>query len=477
MRVKPEKIGVIHIIGIGGIGMSGMAEILHSSGYKVQGSDAAESANVERLHALGILVHVGHKEENLGNANIVIRSTAVKDTNPEVVAAHKRHIPVVKRADVLAEMVRTKQCIAIAGTHGKTTTTTMMATMLDAVGMDPTVINGGIINAYNSNVRLGKGEWIVAEADESDGTFIRLPAVVATISNIDREHMDYYGSFEKMVAAFRAFIENLPFYGFCVACKDHPEVAKLVSSIQDRKILTYGIEADQLDVKATHIRPLPKGSVFDVELSGRVKGGKRVLKNITLPVHGIHNVQNALVPIVVALELGVKDALVVKGYENYKGVKRRFTETGKVGGITVIDDYGHHPKEIAATLKTARSVADMAKGKVIAVVQPHRFSRVKDLFEEFCTCYNDADVVVIADIYTAGESPIDGITQEALVNGIKKTGKQVVLLPGPEKLPDIIRTLAEKNDIVVCLGAGNITQWAYALPQQLQDMAKRTEVA
>ena len=468
MSSLPLSIGLLHFVGIGGIGMSGIAEVMHNLGYQVQGSDIASSANVKRLEHLGIAVHIGHRAGNLGDARVLVVSSAVKPDNPEVLAARARLIPVVRRAEMLAELMRLKWAIAIGGTHGKTTTTSMIATMLDEAGLDPTDINGGIINAYGTNARLGAGDWAVVEADESDGTFMKLPASIAVVTNIDPEHLDFYGSFDRVREAFRVFVENIPFYGFAVLCIDHPEVQALIPKVSDRKIVTYGFNP-QADVRAADIRITADGVRFDVIITERQSGLVRRIDDVALPMFGQHNVQNALAAVVVAKELGFSDAVVRRGLGNFAGVKRRFTKTGIAGGITVIDDYGHHPVEIAAVLKAARSATS---GRVIAVVQPHRFSRLANLFEEFCTCFNDADLVIVADIYAAGEVPIAGISRDALVEGLLARGhRQALALPGPEQLAGLVRQHARSGDVVVCLGAGNITAWANALPADLEALA------
>jgi UDP-N-acetylmuramate--alanine ligase len=461
----PREIGPIHFIGIGGIGMSGIAEVLCNLGYTVQGSDAADGGNVVRLREKGIKVSVGHKAENVAGADVVVVSTAIKRDNPELVAARAQRIPVVRRAEMLAELMRLKSCVAIAGTHGKTTTTTMVATLLDAGGLDPTVINGGIINAYGSNARLGAGDWMVVEADESDGTFLKLPNDVVIVTNIDPEHLDHFKTFEAIQNAFRCFVENVPFYGFAVMCADHPVVQNVVGRIEDRRIVTYG-ENPQADVRFTDLAPMPGGSKFKVMMRNRKTGTAHEISDIMLPMPGRHNASNATAAIAVAHELGVPDEAIRKALAGFGGVKRRFTRTGEYNGITVIDDYGHHPVEIAAVLKAAR---ESTTGKIVAVVQPHRYTRLQSLFEEFCTCFNDADAVVVADVYPAGEAPIAGIDRDHFVAGLRTHGhREVVPLPNSRDLAGIVRRLAGKGDLVVCLGAGSITQWAYALPGELK---------
>ena len=472
MRALPLDIGIIHFVGIGGIGMSGIAEVLHTLGYSVQGSDVGENANVKRLRKIGVTVHVGHNENNLGDARVVVVSTAVKAGNPEVQAARQRMIPVVRRAEMLGELMRLKWSIAIGGTHGKTTTTSMVAALLDAAGMDPTVIIGGIINAWGSNARLGKGDWMVAEADESDGTFLKLPATVAVVTNIDPEHLDHYGSFDKVRAAFEAFVANIPFYGFATLCIDHPEVQAMIPRLSDRRIITYGL-SPQADVRGINLQSSAIGVRFDAAITDRKSGYKSVLAGLMLPMLGEHNVQNSLAAVAIAHEMGLPEDVVRKAFAGFAGVKRRFTRVGIVDGITIVDDYGHHPVEIAAVLKTART-ATQGKGRVIAVVQPHRFTRLRDLFEEFCTCFNDADAVVVADVYPAGEEPIEGIDRDALVEGLENHGhRTVVPLAGPADLPEVVGGLAAPGDMVVCLGAGDITGWANALPENLQAWQQR----
>ncbi|QOZ79005.1 UDP-N-acetylmuramate--L-alanine ligase [Bradyrhizobium sp. CCBAU 53351] len=461
----PREIGPIHFVGIGGIGMSGIAEVLVNLGYAVQGSDASDNYNLDRLRKKGAKVSVGHKAENVDGAEVVVVSTAIKRDNPELMAARERRIPVVRRAEMLAELMRLKSCVAIAGTHGKTTTTTMVATLLDAGGLDPTVINGGIINAYGSNARLGAGDWMVVEADESDGTFLKLPTDIAIVTNVDPEHLDHFKTFDAVQDAFRHFVENLPFYGFAVMCIDHPVVQTLVGKIEDRRIITYG-ENPQADARLVDLTAGGGGSKFKVVIRDRKAGTTHEIADLALPMPGRHNASNATAAIAVAHALGVSDDAIRKAMADFGGVKRRFTKTGEWNGVTVIDDYGHHPVEIAAVLKAAR---DSYTGKVIAVVQPHRYTRLQSLFEEFCTCFNDADAVVVADVYAAGEAPIDGIDRDHFVEGLRAHGhREVVPLPAAPELAGIVKRLAKSGDLVVCLGAGNITQWAYALPDQLK---------
>ncbi len=461
----PEKTGPIHFVGIGGIGMSGIAEVLCNLGYTVQGSDIAESANVKRLRDKGIQVAIGHKADNVGSAHVVVVSSAVKRDNPELVTARAQRIPVVRRAEMLAELMRLKSCVSIAGTHGKTTTTSMVATLLEAGHLDPTVINGGIINAYGTNTRLGAGDWMVVEADESDGTFLKLPTEVAIVTNIDPEHLDYFKTFDAVQDSFRNFVENLPFYGFAVMCTDHPVVQALVGKIEDRRIITYG-ENPQADVRLVDLASANGGSRFKVIFRDRAGTTTHEIADLALPMPGRHNAWNATAAIAVAHELGIADGLIRKALASFGGVKRRFTRTGEWNGVTVIDDYGHHPVEIAAVLRAARN---STKGRVIAVVQPHRYTRLQSLFEEFCTCFNDADAVIVAEVYAAGETPIEGIDRDHFVAGLRAHGhREVVPLDGSQQLAGIVRGLAKSGDYVVCLGAGNITQWAYALPDELK---------
>jgi UDP-N-acetylmuramate--alanine ligase len=460
----PRNIGPVHFVGIGGIGMSGIAEILHNQGYKVRGSDSAENPNVQRLRSMGIEVAIGQSADNLKDAAVVVISSAIKKGNPELAAARARGLPVVRRAEMLAEIMRFKNAIAIGGTHGKTTTTTLVATLLDAANMDPTVINGGIINAYGTNARLGDGEWMVVEADESDGTFVKLPADVAIVTNVDPEHLDYYGDFEKVKQAFINFVENVPFYGFAVMCLDHPEVQSLVGQIRDRRVITYG-RNPQADVRLVDLEIYDGASHFSVEIRDRIRMTHLRIEGLELPMPGEHNALNATAAIAVADQLKVPAEAIRKGLKNFSGVKRRFTKTGSVGGITVIDDYGHHPVEIAAVLRAARQ---SAKRDVIAVVQPHRYSRVSDLFNEFATAFNDADTVIVAPIYAAGETPIEGVTHEELVARIRARGhRDARVIDRAEALAPLIAARAQEGDYVVCLGAGNITQWAAALPAEL----------
>ena len=471
MRELPLNIGTIHFTGIGGIGMSGIAEVLHTLGYKVQGSDIGEGANVMRLRGLGIAVAVGHRAENLGDAQVVVVSSAVGSDNPEVTTARDRLVPVVRRAEMLGELMRLKWSIAVGGTHGKTTTTSLIAAMLDGAGLDPTVINGGIINAWGSNARLGGGDWLVAEADESDGTFLKLPAAVVVVTNIDPEHLEHYGSFDRLRRAFDSFVENIPFYGFAALCIDHPEVQAMIPRVSDRRVVTYGF-SPQADVRAINLESDSGGCRFEVVVADRKGGPARTIDGFDLPMVGEHNVQNSLAAIAIAVEMNVSDDDMRKALAGFEGVRRRFTKTGEVDGVTVIDDYGHHPVEIAAVLKAARAAT---KGRVIAVVQPHRYSRLRDLFEGFCTCFNDADSVIVANVHAAGEAPIEGIHRDALVEGLRHHGhRAAIALEGPETLAATVDGLVEPGDMVICLGAGTITAWANALPNELATLRAAT---
>jgi len=465
----PRDIGPIHFVGIGGIGMSGLAEVLANLGYHVQGSDVADSANVRRLREKGIQVTVGHDARNLDGVDVVVVSSAVKRDNPELLAARAQRLPVVRRAEMLAELMRLKRCIAIAGTHGKTTTTSLVAALIDAGGFDPTVINGGIINAYGTNARLGEGDWMVVEADESDGTFLRLPADIAIVTNVDPEHLDHFKTFDAVQEAFRAFVENVPFYGFAVMCTDHPVVQSLVGRIEDRRIITYG-ENPQADVRLSDLDHVNGQSRFAVVFRDRAGETAHEIKDLRLPMPGRHNALNATAAIAVARDLGIGDDLIRTALAGFAGVKRRFTRTGEWNGIPIIDDYGHHPIEIAAVLRAAR---ESASGQVIAIVQPHRYTRLAALFESFCSCFNDADTVMVAHVYPAGEAPIAGADRDALVLGLRAHGhRQAIPLEAPSDIAGMVRRLARTGDIVVFLGAGSITQWAYALPAELAALDK-----
>jgi UDP-N-acetylmuramate--alanine ligase len=460
----PQNIGPVHFVGIGGIGMSGIAEVLHNQGYKVRGSDLNQNPNVTRLQEKGIEVEIGQRAENLKDAAVVVISSAIKKDNPELMEARARALPIVRRAEMLAEIMRFKNAIAIGGTHGKTTTTSLVSTLLEAGNMDPTVINGGIINAYGTNARLGDGDWMVVEADESDGTFVKLPADVAVVTNVDPEHLDHYGSFDEVKKAFIHFVENVPFYGFAVMCLDHPVVQALVGEITDRRVITYG-QNPQSDVLLKNIRVENGHNIFDVTIRHRIQGGETQIDSLELPMPGIYNALNATAAIAVANRLGVSSDEIRKGLMGFSGVKRRFTTTGVVNGVRIIDDYAHHPVEISSVLTAARSAA---KGDVIAVMQPHRYSRLDDLFEEFAGCFNDANTVLVAPVFAAGEQPREGVSNASLVERMRAKGhRDARILEGPEHLAKVLSERVKPDDYVVCLGAGNITQWAASLPDEL----------
>jgi UDP-N-acetylmuramate--alanine ligase len=470
MKGVATDIGTIHFIGIGGIGMSGIAEVMHNLGYTVQGSDVAEGYVVEGLRAKGIKVMIGHAAENLGDAVVVVTSTAIKRGNPEVELATETRVPIVRRAEMLAELMRLKSTVAVAGTHGKTTTTSMVAAMLDAGGIDPTVINGGIINSYGSNARLGDGEWMVVEADESDGSFLRLDGTIAVVTNIDPEHLDHYGSFDAAKDAYVEFIENVPFYGVAILCLDHPEVQAIIARIRDRRIMTYGFSA-QADVRGDNVVPFIGGNRFDVSVRSR-DGSTRVIEGVELPMAGRHNVQNALAAIAVGLEMGIPDAVIQRGFATFGGVKRRFTKVGEVpigsGAVTIIDDYGHHPVEIRAVLAAAR---ESAVGRVIAVVQPHRYSRLGGLMDEFAQAFNDADSVYVTPVYAAGEAPVEGVDAAHLVAGLKARGHRAAAeIESAAALAQALAGDVRDGDMVICLGAGDITKWAAGLASAIGEV-------
>ncbi|WP_226781894.1 UDP-N-acetylmuramate--L-alanine ligase [Oceaniglobus trochenteri] len=456
----PTEMGPIHFVGIGGIGMSGIAEVLLNHGYTVQGSDLKASKITDRLEQLGAKIFVGQKAENLEEAEVVVISSAIKKGNPELDGARLRGLPVVRRAEMLAELMRLKSNIAVAGTHGKTTTTTMVAALLDEGGIDPTVINGGIIHAYGSNARMGQGEWMVVEADESDGTFNRLPATIAIVTNIDPEHMEHWGDFDTLRQGFDDFVGNIPFYGLAVCCTDHAEVQALVGRITDRRVVTFGFNA-QADVRAVNLRYEKGVAHFDIALQAE----DAVIEGCTLPMPGDHNVSNALSAVAVARHLGMKADEIRAALAGFGGVNRRFTKVGEVDGVTIIDDYGHHPVEIAAVLKAARQATE---GRVIAVHQPHRYSRLHSLFDDFCACFNEADVVAIAEVFAAGEDPIEGASRDDLVTGLIRHGhRHARALHSEDDLERLVREQARPGDMVVCLGAGTISAWANGLPARL----------
>ncbi|MCL6683347.1 UDP-N-acetylmuramate--L-alanine ligase [Sphingomonas alba] len=459
MKALGTDIGTIHFVGIGGIGMSGIAEVMHQLGYKVQGSDQADSYVVEKLRKAGIPVSIGHDAGNLGDATVIVCSTAIKENNPEIAAAVERRLPRVRRAEMLAELMRMQKTIAVAGTHGKTTTTSMIACLLDAGGIDPTVINGGIINRYGSNARLGKSDWMVVEADESDGSFLRLDGTIAVVTNVDPEHLEHYGDFDRAKDAFVEFIENVPFYGLAVMCIDDPDVQGLIGRIRDRRIVTYGFSA-LADLRADNVEVVDGGSQFDAVILER-DGSRRSITGIRMPMPGRHNVLNALAAIAVGIELGMDDAAIARGFEKFDGVKRRFTRVGDVDGAIVIDDYAHHPVEIRAVLSAAR---ESAEGRVIAVVQPHRYTRLQALMDDFQNAFNDADIVMVAPVYPAGEEPIEGVDSAALAEGLRVHGHRMVkLVESADDLASSLRDIAADGDMILCLGAGDITKWAAGL--------------
>ncbi|MEY3267950.1 MAG: UDP-N-acetylmuramate--L-alanine ligase [Pseudomonadota bacterium] len=463
-----NDIGVIHFVGIGGIGMSGIAEVMANLGFDVQGSDSAEGYVVQGLRDKGITVFIGQSADNVTNAAVLVTSTAIKPDNPEVVAARAKRIPIVRRAEMLAELMRLKSCVAVAGTHGKTTTTSMVAALLDAGGIDPTVINGGIINTYGSNARLGEGEWMVVEADESDGSFLRLGGTFGIVTNIDPEHLDHWGDFDKVREGFRQFVNAVPFYGAGILCIDHPEVQALIPRVGDRRIVTYGFSATA-DIRGDNVTPVPGGNRFSVVV--RTRDGERTIPDLMLPMPGRHNVQNALSAVAVAIELGISDEAIRTGFARFGGVKRRFTNVGETGGVTIIDDYGHHPVEIRAVLAAAR---EGAQGRVLAVVQPHRYTRLRDLMADFQAAFNDADGVYVAPVYAAGEAPIDGIDAAALAAGLLAAGhRSAVTVTGADDLAHQLAIDIRAGDMVVCLGAGDITRWAAGLAAAIEKARAR----
>ncbi|MFZ4807847.1 MAG: UDP-N-acetylmuramate--L-alanine ligase [Hyphomicrobiaceae bacterium] len=464
----PGELGTFHILGIGGIGMSAIAEILHAKGYRVQGSDQKDSANVRRLRAKGIQVFVGHDGRNLDGAGFVVISTAVKSGNPELEAARAAGLPIIRRAEMLAELMRLYATVSVTGTHGKTTTTSLLAHVLTTAGFDPTVITGGIINDWGSNARLGQGRWMVVEADESDGTFVRIPTEIGIVTNVDPEHLDYFGTVENMHREYEAFFKNIPFYGLTVTCTDHPVARRMVETLglrrDGRRLLTYGSDATA-DLVLGAVRVEGATTIFDAALGPRVRGGERSLSGWRVPVPGEHNALNALAVIAVATEVGIADDAIRAALASFAGVKRRFQSTGTWNGVGIYDDYGHHPVEIAAVLKAARAGT---RGRVIAVVEPHRYTRVRDLFAEFCACFADADAVVVAPLYTAGEAPIAGIDSRSLADGIRAGGHaSVTTAETAAGIAPLVSRLARPGDTVVCLGAGNSTDWAHALPGEL----------
>lgn len=478
MKVPPHTVNKIHFVGIGGIGMSGIAEVLLNLGFQVSGSDLTENANIIRLKDLGASVDIGHDGAFVKDAQVVVISSAVKEDNPEVMEARRRRIPVIRRAEMLCELMRFKYAVAICGTHGKTTTTSLTASLFDAAGLDATVVNGGIINAYGTNARLGAGDWIVVEADESDGSFLNLLPTIAVVTNIDPEHMDFYPSFDVLKESFVQYIERVPFYGLGILCIDHPVVREILPRVANRRTVTYGF-SDDANIRATNLRPSVQGTFFDVDivgngaLSSRALGGNRVavlprkIKDLFLPMMGSHNVQNALSVVAIAQELGISDECLHQALSQFKGVKRRFTCTGVVADVIIIDDYAHHPVEIQTVLQAARQAC---RGRIVAVMQPHRYSRLEHFMEDFATSFTMADEVLVTPVYGAGEKPIEEVTSEVLVEAINKTGKEAFFLQDPTHLAEEVAKRVQSGDMVICLGAGNITQWANDLPAQLEPL-------
>ena len=466
MLKRPENLGVIHFIGIGGIGMSGIAEILVQSGYLVQGSDIKASNNTKRLEKLGIEVFIGQRKSNILNAKIIVVSTAISKNNIELVEAKKIFLPIVHRAEMLGELMRLKQSIAIAGTHGKTTTTSLIAKMIEENGMDPTIINGGIISSLDSNARMGKGDWMVVEADESDGSFTKLNPTAAVITNIDLEHLDFHKNEKNLELAFFNFLSSIPFYGFICLCTDHPRVQKLISKLEDKKVITYGLSANA-DVRATNIIYNNNKMNFTLSISNR-----RELEissyEIEFSMIGIHNIQNALATIATGIELKIPIEKIKNTLKTFTGVQRRFQNVGNFKNTTIIDDYGHHPVEINAALAAARLLA--SKSKIISIFQPHRYSRIKDLFNDFCSCFNDADYVFLLDVYPAGEEPLKGFESTDLKNGLLKYGhKNVSYIESNKALIREILKVISPQDIIICLGAGSITKIANTLEKELHN--------
>ncbi|MFO1172778.1 MAG: UDP-N-acetylmuramate--L-alanine ligase [Hyphomicrobiaceae bacterium] len=471
----PKDIGPFHIVGIGGIGMSAIAEILLELGYPVQGSDAKENPNVRRLRERGVRVFIGHDAVNLVGARYIVISSAIKKDNIELKTARQRGIPVIRRADMLAELMRMRSTVSVTGTHGKTTTTSLIAHVFEAANLDPTVITGGIVNSWGTNARLGQGKWMVVEADESDDTFIRLPTEIGVVTNIDPEHLDYFGSVEAMHASYRTFYKSIPFYGAAVTCIDHPVVREMTTAIRDEcsaKFVTYGVSEDA-DLRLRNLRYENNGLVFDIEVGRRIAGGARAVLGVRMPVPGEHNALNAIAAFAVAVEAGVPDDVAKRAIAGFSGVKRRFTPTGNWNGVAIYDDYAHHPVEIAAVLKAAKK---SSSGRVLAVFQPHRYSRVQSLFQDFASCFTNADSVIVTPLYTAGEQPLPGITHLTMAEGIRKTGhRQVAVVESEHELAPLVATMARPGDMVICLGAGTITDWAYALPQRLNGARQAAE--
>lgn len=462
-------LGIIHFVGIGGIGMSGIAEVMNGMGYSVQGSDLSKNANTERLSSKGIKIFEGHNSSNVLNADYVVISSAVKNDNPEVVEAMRLGTPVLKRSEMLAELMRFKTAIAISGSHGKTTTTSLVACLFEAAGLAPTVINGGIINNKSTNAYIGEGDYVIVEADESDGTFIKIPSSIGVITNIDPEHMDYYHNFDNLLAAFTNFITNLPFYGFAVACIDHPVVKDLISKITTRKIITYGIDSLKANVTAFNIHSNVSSSSFDVRITLPSSSSSVIIENIILPTPGKHNVLNALAGIAIAAELDFGVKAIKDGFMRFNGVKRRFTKVGEYKKVSIIDDYAHHPAEIEATINTALDVLKSSGGNLIAVFQPHRYSRLHNLFDDFSKAFSGTSKLFVLDVYSAGESEIEGVNSKSLVEKISKTHKNVHFVENTDELPKLLLDSIKEKDMVLMMGAGNITYIAAALQDKLKE--------
>ena len=470
---EPDKVGLFHVVGIGGIGMSAIAEVMHTRGFHVQGSDLKDGANLARLRAKGISCLIGHDPANIDGASYLVISSAVKPGNPEFEAARERGIPIIRRAEMLAELMRPCATVSITGTHGKTTTTSLVADVFKAAKLDPTVITGGIINAWGSNARIGKGKWMVVEADESDGTFLKLPTQIGVITNIDPEHMDYWPSLDALHLAFSQFIEAIPFYGLAVACIDHPVVrellAKLGGAANGRRTVTYGVARDA-DIRLINLRPDHNSIIFDADIGPGVKGGARKLEDLTLPVLGHYNALNALGALAASIEAGISDELIRSAFASFSGVKRRFSRAGDWQGVAIYDDYAHHPVEIAAVLRAARMAGN---GRILAVLEPHRYTRLQSLFNEFSACLDDADIVVVTPVYSAGEAPIPGIDRDELAASLRRHGHpQVMTVDDEQGLVETIASIAKSGDLVVGLGAGTITDWINALPSRLASQGR-----
>lgn len=470
---RKGTLDVIHFVGIGGIGMSGIAEIMSNLGYHVQGSDLSSNGNTKRLETQGVKVFQGHEAANVHGAAYVVVSTAVKPDNPEVVEAVKLNIPVIKRAEMLAELMRLKCSVAISGSHGKTTTTSLVACLFEAAGLEPTVINGGIINNRSTNAYVGSGDYLIAEADESDATFIKIPSTIGVITNIDPEHMDFYKNFDTLLDAFRSFITNLPFYGFGVLCVDHPVVRELEAEIKGRKIITYGIDSADAHIRAENINSDVSSSTFDVRIELPGSKGATMIEGIKIPTPGRHNVLNSLAAIAIGVELDFGLKVIKNGFSSFEGVKRRFTKVGEYNGAEIIDDYAHHPVEIEATLATARTIADKRGSRVIGVFQPHRYSRLSHLYDDFASCFSKADKLYILDVFAAGESPIEGVSSEELVRRAKEQGVDAEYMRSKDQLAGMVMENAKENDLILMMGAGSISSFAYALSDEIKEIEKR----